>query len=241
MFLIIIPTYKEESTIGVLLQKLENFRINNKTILFDALVVDDNSPDETVKNIIKFEFPWVKLSKRNSKTGLGSAYKYGFKIAHEAGYSFVIQMDADGSHRVEDLEQLLNADFQFDLVVGSRWIPNGSVAGWSIHRKIISILGNKYANFMLGMRIKDSTSGFRRVRVSPELITRLESFSAKGYGFQIEVAYHFSKQTKGVLEVPITFVERESGDSKMTLGIALEAFKRVTYLGFNRLLKILLS
>jgi dolichol-phosphate mannosyltransferase len=175
----------------------------------------------------------VQLLTRKQKQGLGLAYLEGFQWAFSKGFDVVVEMDADGSHRTQDLALLLEASKTADLVIGSRWISGGEVENWPLIRKLISRIGNRYAKTMLGTKIWDMTSGFRvyRAEFLQKLVT--ESVSSHGYSFQVELAYRASK-AGSVVEVPITFVERVNGKSKMTLAIVLEALTKVTFWGIKR-------
>jgi dolichol-phosphate mannosyltransferase len=228
--LVVIPTYNEaeailETVSLVLALKPE----------LNVLVVDDSSPDGT-SAIVRETFvseSRVQLLTRKQKQGLGLAYLEGFQWAFSKGFDVVVEMDADGSHRAKDLALLLEASKTADLVIGSRWISGGEVENWPLIRKLISKIGNRYAKTMLGTRIWDMTSGFRvyRAEFLQKLVT--ESVSSHGYSFQVELAYRASK-TGSVVEVPITFVERVNGKSKMTLAIVLEALTKVTFWGIKR-------
>ena len=226
--LIIIPTYFEEETIGELLTKLKKLRESLTENQFDVLVVDDNSQDKTIEIVKSFELDWTNYIVRPKKDGLGNAYKHGFKWAKERGYEFVIEMDADGSHRVDDLPKLLTVDKNVDLVLGSRWISGGGIVNWPISRQILSKFGNFYARTLLRLPIKDSTGGFRRIKISSLFKLDFDLISPQGYGFQVAVSYLFFKNEFKIVEVPIIFIERERGQSKMTTAIAIEAFKYVT-------------
>ena len=229
-YLVVIPTYNEaeailETVSSVLALKPE----------LNVLVVDDSSPDGTGA-IVGEAFAGesrVELLTRKQKQGLGLAYLEGFQWAFSKGFDVVVEMDADGSHRAQDLALLLEASKTADLVIGSRWISGGEVENWPLIRKLISKIGNRYAKTMLGTRIWDMTSGFRvyRAEFLQKLVT--ESVSSHGYSFQVELAYRASK-TGSVVEVPITFVERVNGKSKMTLAIVLEALTKVTFWGIKR-------
>ena len=197
-------------------------------------MIDDNSSDQTVAIIKELDFEWVNLKVRLKKEGLGNAYKFGFNWASENQYMYVVEMDADGSHRTDDLLKILAADETFDLVIGSRWIQNGTITNWSLHRRLISCLGNIYAKKLLGMKVDDSTSGFRRLRLSKLAQLDLDSITSKGYGFQIEITFAFWLSGSMILEVPINFLEREFGKSKMSFRIAVEAFRTVTFLSLKR-------
>jgi dolichol-phosphate mannosyltransferase len=229
-YLVVIPTYNEAETIVetvslVLAQEPD----------LEVLVVDDSSPDGT-GSIVKDAFTnqsRVHLLTRKDKQGLGLAYLDGFQWAFSQGFDFVAEMDADGSHRASDLALLLEASGTADLVIGSRWIAGGEVQNWPWFRKLVSRFGNRYAKAMLGTKILDMTSGFRvyRAKFLQQLVS--EPVSSHGYSFQVELAYRASK-TGLVCEVPITFVERVNGKSKMTLAIVLEALTKVTFWGIKR-------
>ena len=230
-YLVVIPTYNEaeiilETVSQVLALKPE----------LSVLVVDDSSPDGTGA-VVKKAFAGesrVQLLIRKHKQGLGPAYLEGFEWAFSEGFDVIVEMDADGSHRAQDLDRLLEASSAADLVIGSRWIIGGEVENWPLARKLISRIGNRYAKFMLGTPIFDMTSGFRayRAKFLQQLVA--ESVSSLGYSFQVELAYRASK-AGSVVEVPITFVERVNGKSKMTLVIVLEALTKVTFWGIRRL------
>lgn len=227
--LVIIPTYNESANIS---EVLTSVLLHNPGV--EILVVDDNSPDGTAGIAMDFAEtePKVKVLKRISKQGLGPAYLAGFNFGFESNFDRIVEMDADGSHRAEDLAKMLQVDA--DLVIGSRWVDGGSVVNWPWYRVLISGFGNGYARLMLGTKIRDMTAGFRVYRAGflRELVR--EEVSSQGYSFQVELAYRASQLGK-VSEVPIVFVERERGKSKMTLGIVLEALVNVTKWGIRRL------
>jgi len=174
---------------------------------------------------------------RRGKQGLGAAYIAGFHYALERDYEFVVEMDADGSHRAEDLPKLLAIAEKHDLVIGSRYVPGGSTLNWSAHRKLLSWAGNVYAKFMLGTNISDMTAGFRVFRVSFLKGMHLETISARGYSFQIEMAYRTIYDGGRIVEVPIVFIEREIGESKMSKDIVFEAIWLMTKMGVKRLFR----
>jgi dolichol-phosphate mannosyltransferase len=227
--LVIIPTYNESANIS---EVLTSVLLHNPGV--EILVVDDNSPDGTAGIAMDFAEtePKVKVLKRISKQGLGPAYLAGFNFGFESNFDRIVEMDADGSHRAEDLAKMLQVDA--DLVIGSRWVDGGSVVNWPWYRVLISRFGNGYARLMLGTKIRDMTAGFRVYRAGflRELVR--EQVSSQGYSFQVELAYRASRLGK-VSEVPIVFVERERGKSKMTLGIVIEALVNVTKWGIGRL------
>lgn len=229
--LVVIPTYNEALTIRETVVEVLNLL---PTVA--VLVVDDNSPDGTSKivSVLAENEPRLDLLSRPDKKGLGLAYLAGFEWGFERSFDFIVEMDADGSHRAIDLQSLLDAAPDADLVIGSRWIAGGEVQNWPAHRKFVSKFGNSYAKFMLGTKIQDMTSGFRVYRAN-FLQTLLErQVSSHGYSFQVELAYLASKLGV-VIERPITFVERVNGNSKMTLAIVLEALTKVTFWGLKRL------
>ena len=229
-YLVVIPTYNEAKTIAKTLTEVLGLDAN-----LSILVVDDSSPDGT-QAIVRESFgsdPRVNLLVRSAKQGLGIAYLEGFEWAFRRDYDFIVEMDADGSHRAKDLVKLLGASHAADLVIGSRWVDGGEVLNWQASRALISKIGNRYAKLMLGTSILDMTSGFRVYRTSFLQQLVAESVSSHGYSFQVELAYRASKLGK-VTEVPITFVERLGGKSKMTLAIVLEALTKVTFWGLKR-------
>ena len=229
-FLVVIPTYNEAKTITRTIRDVLSIKGD-----LSILVVDDSSPDGT-KAIVQEEFgaePRVHLLVRDEKQGLGVAYLEGFNWAFGRDFDFIVEMDADGSHRAEDLVELMGASSEADLVIGSRWIDGGQVLNWPAMRKLISKIGNRYAKFMLGAEILDMTSGFRvfRAKFLQQLVS--EPVSSHGYSFQVELAYRASRNGT-VIEIPISFVERVDGKSKMTLAIVLEALTKVTFWGLKR-------
>ena len=229
-YLVVIPTYNEAETILETVSQVLALKPE-----LSVLVVDDSSPDGTgliVKEAFARESR-VQLLNREQKQGLGLAYLEGFQWAFSRGFDFIVEMDADGSHRAFDLMSLLETSSTADLVIGSRWIHGGQVENWPLFRKLISRIGNRYAKTMLGTKIWDMTSGFRIYRA--EFLQQLvaESVSSHGYSFQVELAYRAS-MSGSVVEVPITFVERVNGKSKMTLAIVLEALTKVTFWGIKR-------
>ena len=231
--LIIVPTYNE----------LENLPIIVAGILAKApevniLVADDDSPDGTgpLADRLADEDSRVFVMHRTEKAGLGAAYLAGFAWGIERGYELLVEMDADGSHRPEDLPKLLAAAETADLTIGSRWVKGGSVVNWPLSRKLISRTGNTYANIMLRSGINDMTAGFRAYKTS--FLTKLDltGVAARGYGFQVEMAWRSKRAGAKIVEVPITFVERIHGESKMSSGIVAEALWLVTKwgLGFKK-------
>jgi dolichol-phosphate mannosyltransferase len=230
-YLVVIPTYNEAKTIVRTIREVLSIEAE-----LSILVVDDSSPDGT-QAVIQQEYasePRVNLLVRKVKQGLGVAYLEGFEWAFSRDFDFIVEMDADGSHRAEDLVKLLSLSSDSDLVIGSRWVAGGEVQNWAAIRVLISKAGNRYARFMLGTNILDMTSGFRVFR--SEFLQKLvsEPVSSHGYSFQVELAYRASKSGK-VIEESITFVERVDGKSKMTLAIVFEALTKVTFWGLKRI------
>ncbi len=228
--LVIMPTYNEAQSISDIVRKLL------ATVSeIDLLIVDDNSPDGTGKiaDDIAVANPRVSVLHRTEKNGLGPAYLAGFAWAFERKYEYVVEMDADGSHRAEDLPNLLvRAPFN-DLVIGSRWIKGGSVLNWPATRRFISRTGNTYARVMLRTGIRDITAGFRVYRANFLQALDLAHIASAGYSFQVELAWRTFRANGRIQEVPITFVERAHGNSKMNNKIVLEALWRVTKWGFE--------
>jgi dolichol-phosphate mannosyltransferase len=203
----------------------------------DILIVDDNSPDQTAVIAKNLQLSGLKVLSRQYKSGLGPAYLAGFKQGLLEKYDYFVEMDADLSHQPEQLIELLNAASKTDLVIGTRWIPGGSVVNWPKRRKWISKLGTGYASFALNLPYKDLTSGYR---VLPrEFLSQLDFslIETRGYGFQIEMALKAIESGFGIKQVPITFVERENGYSKMSLAIIWEAWSMVTIWALRRLIK----
>ena len=233
----IIPTYNEVESLPTLLGELSLLRKD-----FNYLVVDDGSPDGTadICEKLKSEIPGLEILRRSKKSGLGSAYRDGYRYALEKNFNAVIQIDADGSHQVSDLPKLLSkfeSEPKVDLVIGSRWIMGGSVLNWSKHREALSRLANIYSNLLLGLDVKDSTAGFRVYKTSAIKKLNLGNIKSEGYCFQIEMTREIKKFDGTISEVPITFVERQFGKSKMSGKIVIEAVLRVTYWGLLRIFK----
>lgn len=234
--LILIPTYNEARNIVDLLNRLNALRISlSKEFTIDLLIIDDNSPDKTAQIAQSLDVVGLTILMRDKKTGLGPAYLAGFKQGLTGKYDYFVEMDADLSHQPEQLIDLLQAADEMTLVIGTRWIPGGSVVNWPIGRKLISRLGTWYASFILKLPYQDLTSGYR---VLPrELIEKLNfnEIQTKGYGFQIEIALKAVDSGFQIKQVPITFIERENGQSKMSLWIILEALITVNKYGFERI------
>ncbi len=232
--LVIVPTYNEAPNIlGVIA------RLRAAVPSADVLIADDNSPDGTgdLADGLAADDAAVHVLHRPGKSGLGAAYLAGFAWGLERGYGVLVEMDADGSHRPEDLPRLLAGLKDFggsaDLVLGSRWVPGGSVVNWPATRKLISRGGTLYAKLALGIPIRDATGGFRAFRADTLRGLDTASVASQGYCFQIDLAWRAVQRGFTVVEVPITFIEREHGVSKMHRGIVTEALWRVTAWGFE--------
>ena len=224
--LVVIPTYNEVESIAEILRAL-------KPLDCDVLVIDDGSPDGTAKIVRELG---VEVIERSGKLGLGSAYRTGFSIAIDRGYTYIIQMDADGSHQVNDLQKMMDWIGSADLIIGSRWVKDGGIANWSKFRQLISKSANNYANALLSLGIKDTTSGFRIYTSALLRKMEISTIRSEGYCFQIEMTRRAIARGASVGEIPITFIERAYGVSKMSLSIALEAVVRITAWGALRLI-----
>lgn len=231
--LVIIPTYNERENIARVVTRVR--ALND----VDVLVADDSSPDGTggIADGLAAADPRVHVLHRAGKEGLGRAYLAGFRWGLERGYSHLVEMDADGSHRPEDLGRLLMRAVREDapdLVIGSRYVPGGRVVNWPRSREALSRGGNLYTRLWLGLPTNDSTAGFRVYRA--DLLGRLplEQVAAAGYYFQVEMTRRTWLAGGRIVEVPITFVERELGTSKMSRAIVLEALAHTTRLGIAR-------
>ncbi|GAB3574296.1 polyprenol monophosphomannose synthase [Amycolatopsis endophytica] len=222
--LVVIPTYNERENLPLILD-----RLHRALPEVHALVVDDGSPDGTgdLADKIAAGDERVFVLHRTEKAGLGAAYVAGFRWGLERDYLTVIEMDADGSHAPEDLPRMLDALGDADLVLGSRYVPGGSLVNWPKHREVLSRLANLYARLALGVRIKDVTAGFRAYRREVLEKLPLEEIASRGYCFQIDLAWRTVRTGFEVVEVPITFTEREIGQSKMSGAIIREALLRV--------------
>ncbi|WP_055694625.1 polyprenol monophosphomannose synthase [Streptomyces prasinopilosus] len=226
--LVIIPTYNEAENIKAIVG-----RVRKAVPEADVLVADDNSPDGTgaLADELAAEDDRVRVLHRKGKEGLGAAYLAGFRWGAEHGYGVLVEMDADGSHQPEELPRLLTALKGADLVLGSRWVPGGRVVNWPKSREYISRGGSLYSRMALDLPLRDITGGFRAFRRETLEGLGLEEVASQGYCFQVDLARRAVKAGYHVVEVPITFVERELGDSKMSRDILVEALWRVTAWG----------
>jgi dolichol-phosphate mannosyltransferase len=228
--LVVIPTYDEAENIELVVD-----RVRATVSSFDVLIVDDTSPDGTgdIAEKIAAHDERVHVLHRSDKRGLGSAYLAGFRWGLDRGFDVLVEMDADGSHLPEQLPRLLGALDGADLVLGARWVPGGRVVNWPRRRELLSRGGNTYARFALGLPVHDATGGFRAFRRATLEGLDLESVESEGYCFQVDLARRALAAGFRVREVPITFVEREHGYSKMSGEIVREALVRVTAWGVH--------
>lgn len=231
---VIIPTYNEIESLPGALERV-------RAAVPDAhvLVVDDSSPDGTGAFVEAraAQDEHVHVLHRKEKNGLGPAYLAGFAWALDAGYELIVEMDADGSHRAEDLALLLQRAQMSDapdLVIGSRWVSGGATEGWDARRVALSRAGNLYINAALGNRVRDATSGFRVYRASVLRRLDLSRVEALGYGFQVNMTMLVDDLGARIVEMPITFVEREAGQSKLSGGIVTEELALVTKWGVRK-------
>jgi len=232
--LAIIPTYNESDNIIELLSRLDEVRkVLSSSYKIDVLIVDDNSPDNTADIAESSQIDNLSVLSRVKKSGLGPAYLAGFNLGLKGDYQYFVQMDADLSHMPEQLEKLLSVASSNSLVIGTRWMPGGSVVNWPFHRRFISKLGTKYASIILNLDYKDLTSGYRVLPRQLLDALDLSSIKAKGYGFQIEIARKAHDAGFEIKQVPITFIERENGRSKMGAKIVWEAWFKVSIWGFK--------
>jgi dolichol-phosphate mannosyltransferase len=236
---VIIPTYDERENLGLIVRRLHAALPRTH-----VLVVDDGSPDGTgdVADALASndDAGRIHVMHRTEKNGLGAAYIAGFRWGLDRDYTVLVEMDADGSHAPEQLHRLLDqVDAGADLVLGSRYVPGGTVVNWPKHREWLSRGGNIYSRLALGVKIKDITGGFRAYR--REVLDKLDlaAVESHGYCFQVDLAWRTIQEGFTVREVPITFTEREIGESKMSGGIVREALLKVTQWGLrNRIARI---
>lgn len=231
--LVIIPTYNERESLPTALE-----RTRQAVPDADILVADDNSPDGTgaVADAAAARDDHIHVLHRPGKQGLGRAYVAGFQWALERGYELVVEMDADGSHRPEQLPDLLARAQRPDapeLVIGSRWVPGGSVVNWPRHRELLSRGANTYVRLALGLPVRDATAGFRVFRADVLAALPLGEIESQGYCFQVDMTWRVHRAGGRVAEVPISFVERAEGVSKMSRSIITEALVRTTVWGLS--------
>ncbi|WP_414694489.1 polyprenol monophosphomannose synthase [Pedococcus sp.] len=228
--LVCIPTYNERENLPLVVG-----RIRASVPTADILVLDDNSPDGTgqVADDLAAGDGQIHVLHRPGKQGLGLAYLAGFQWGLDEGYDAIVEMDADGSHQPEQLHRLLEALEDADAVIGSRWVRGGSVVNWPLHRKALSVGGNIYTRALLGMPVHDATAGYRAYRSSTLHTIGLRDVASEGYCFQVDLTRRAVARGLRVREVPITFVEREIGDSKMSGSIMRESLQRITVWGLQ--------
>ncbi len=221
---VLIPTYNERENLPRIVA-----RLRAAVPAADVLVLEDNSPDGTgaVADALAAADAQIHVMHRPGKQGLGAAYLAGFAWAIEHGYDAAVEMDADGSHQPEQLPLLLAAARDADLVIGARWVRGGTVVNWPAHRKVLSVGANIYTKVMLGLPVNDATGGYRVYRTSALQALDLGSVSSTGYGFQVDMTVLVARAGLRAVEVPIEFVEREIGESKMSGNIISEAFVNV--------------
>jgi dolichol-phosphate mannosyltransferase len=228
--LVIIPTYNEAENIRLIIE-----RVRRAVPSVDILITDDNSPDGTgaIADELATADDHVQVLHRPGKAGLGAAYVAGFGWAREKAYDVVVEMDADGSHAPEELTGLLDALRDNDAVLGTRYVPGGSVHNWPLHRLALSRGGNIYIRMALGMPFKDATGGYRAYKMAVLDAIDVATVASQGYSFQVELAWRAYKHGFRIAEVPITFTERERGASKMSGNIFKEQLLRVTVWGLQ--------
>jgi dolichol-phosphate mannosyltransferase len=226
----VVPTYNEVDNLAWIVE-----RTLVAVPQTDVLVVDDGSPDGTgeVADDLAARHSRVSVVHRTEKAGLGAAYLHGFAVALDRGYDVIGEMDADGSHQPEQLPTLVEALAEADLVIGARWVKGGSVVNWSLFRKALSVGGNHYARLVLGIPVRDVTAGFRLFRASTLRAIDLGSVESVGYCFQTDLTLRTLRAGLVVREVPIEFLERVRGESKMNRSVATESLRRITVWGLE--------
>jgi dolichol-phosphate mannosyltransferase len=231
---VIIPTYNERENLEPIAT-----RLRRSVPDADLLVVDDNSPDGTgdLADKLAAEDARIHVLHRPGKAGLGAAYVAGFGWALQQGYDAIVEMDADGSHDPAELPKLLAELETADLVIGSRWVAGGKVSNWPRSRELLSRGANTYARMMLAIPVRDATGGFRAYRAETLRRIAIDEVQSQGYCFQIDLALRVNRAGMKVAELPITFVDRTRGDSKMSRSIVIEAFLRVTEWGLTSRLR----
>lgn len=225
--LVVLPTYEEVENIAEVLR-----RVRDSAPVADVLVVDDSSPDGTAERArdTARELGRIEVLVRPAKAGLGQAYRAGFRLGLERGYEVLVEMDSDLSHDPAALPDLLAAvEHGADLALGSRYVAGGSIPNWSWRRRALSRWGNRYASTVLGLAVRDATSGYRAYRAEVVRRVDMDSVRADGYGFQIEMAYRVARAGGRIVEVPIEFVDRVRGRSKMASRIVVEALGLVSW------------
>ncbi|HLH27343.1 MAG TPA: polyprenol monophosphomannose synthase [Acidimicrobiales bacterium] len=230
--LVVLPTYNESANVDTVLR-----RVRRAVPEASVLVVDDGSPDGTadIAERVGKELGNVEVLRRHEKAGLGNAYRAGFRWGLDRGFEAFVEMDSDLSHEPEALPSLLAPlEEGYEVVIGSRYVPGGEIPNWAWHRQLLSRGGNLYASALLGLGVADSTAGFRAYAASVLRRIDLDAIRAEGYGFQIEMTYAAVRSGAAVREVPIRFVDRVEGESKMSTFIVVEALVLVTWWGLKR-------
>ena len=232
--IVVIPTYNEKESLASTIAS-----VFAAVPTASVLVVDDASPDGTgaIADHLAATDPRVEVLHRTARDGLGHAYLAGFHRALDEGFDAIVEMDADGSHPASALPAMLTSLQTHDLVIGSRWTPGGAVANWPHHREWLSRAANTYARVWLRIRVRDSTAGYRAFRASTLRAIDLGHVESRGYCFQIDMTLRVIDAGLSVAEVPITFIDRVAGRSKMNGSIVLEAMLRVTGWGVQRLFR----
>ena len=238
--LICIPTYNERENIEAILRRTLHARdaiLQSQPVIqeIQILVIDDASPDLTAELVRSLELPNVDILERAGKSGLGPAYIAGFRLGIARGFTHFVEMDADASHQPEELHRLTAELPKAELILGTRWMPGGKVVNWPLHRKLLSRLGTQYASIGLGLPFKDVTGGYRILsRLLLEKVD-LSTIQTRGYGFQIEMVMRATQLDLPISQVPITFVDRTLGKSKMNGKIAIEAIGQITKWSVKRI------
>jgi dolichol-phosphate mannosyltransferase len=229
---VVLPTYNEIDNIEPMLRALRTHVPES-----DILVVDDGSPDGTADRAeaLGSELQQISVMRRAGKGGLGSAYRAGFKWGLDKGYDALVEIDCDFSHDPAALPGMIALAERSEVVIGSRYVPGGTIPSWSTSRLLLSKGGNRYASIMLGLGVADSTAGFRVYRASGLKKIDYETVRADGYGFQIEMTYRARRNGASIIETPISFTDRTVGESKMSRAIVTEALGMVTIWGIKRL------
>lgn len=226
----VVPTYDEVSNLSTIVSRLRSAQPR-----VDILVVDDSSPDGTgeLADELADKDPQVSVIHRSRKEGLGAAYLHGFRVALDRDYDVIGEMDADGSHQPEQLQLLMDALQDADLVIGSRYVPGGSIVNWPLSRELLSRGGNLYTRTLLDIEVRDATAGYRLFRRTTLERIHLEEIQSLGYVFQADLAFRTLRAGLRVTEVPIEFVERVRGESKMSRDVAIESLRQITRWGLR--------
>ncbi len=229
--LVVLPTYNEIENVAKMLEAIRSI-----VPTADILVVDDGSPDGTADAAEKVneELGQITVLRRQGKSGLGSAYRAGFRWGLDHGYDSFVEIDCDFSHDPRSLPELLDHAQNYDVVIGSRYVAGGAIPTWSTSRLLLSKGGNRYASMMLGLQVADATAGYRVYSESALEKIDFETVTADGYGFQIEMTYRARLGGATIKETPISFTDRTEGESKMSSAIIVEALLLVTKWGFRR-------